>query len=150
MSHKRLWVLPCALVFANALSSVAQTSDPFAPTTSQDPAAIDQIWQKAVSKYDSPRTKILEHVDQVNAAGQFRVDWESLKNYQVPQWYQDAKFGIFLHWGVYSVPAFANEWYSRSRYGTGVVITLRALIVPPQVGHTAYATRIRAANACPS
>src|SRR5438270_2217950 len=119
MSHKRLWVLPCALVFANALSSVAQTSDPFAPTTSQDPAVIDQIWQKAVSKYDSPRTKILEHVDQVNAAGRFRVDWESLKNYQVPQWYQDAKFGIFLHWGVYSVPAFGSEWYPRMMYVPG-------------------------------
>jgi alpha-L-fucosidase len=37
----------------------------------------------------------------------------------VPQWYQDAKFGIFIHWGVYSVPAFSNEWYPRNMYIEG-------------------------------
>ena len=40
---------------------------------------------------------------------------DSLQNYQVPEWYQDAKFGIWPHWGVYSVPAYrgvhAAEWY---------------------------------------
>ncbi|WP_234042042.1 alpha-L-fucosidase [Persicirhabdus sediminis] len=45
---------------------------------------------------------------------------ESLVNYQVPEWYQDAKFGIWAHWGVYSVPAFggthAAEWYPRHMY----------------------------------
>jgi alpha-L-fucosidase len=39
-----------------------------------------------------------------------------LKQYRVPEWYQDAKFGIFIHWGVYSVPAFGNEWYPRNMY----------------------------------
>jgi len=33
--------------------------------------------------------------------------WESLKKHQVPEWYQDAKLGIFVHWGLYSVPAWA-------------------------------------------
>jgi alpha-L-fucosidase len=37
----------------------------------------------------------------------------------VPEWYQDAKFGIFIHWGVYSVPAFGNEWYPRNMYIKG-------------------------------
>src|ERR1700759_126355 len=42
--------------------------------------------------------------------------WESLDKRPVPQWYQDAKFGIFIHWGVYSVPGFRTkseyaEWY---------------------------------------
>lgn len=49
----------------------------------------------------------------------FEATWESLKNYSVPEWYQDAKFGIFIHWGVYSVPAFANEWYPRNMYLQG-------------------------------
>lgn len=46
--------------------------------------------------------------------------WEHLNN-EVPQWLQDAKFGIYFHWGVYTVPAFHSEWYSRSMYvpGTG-------------------------------
>lgn len=50
----------------------------------------------------------------------YLADWESLKNYEVPEWYYDAKFGIWTHWGVYSVPAFrgnhAGEWYPRWMY----------------------------------
>jgi alpha-L-fucosidase len=49
----------------------------------------------------------------------FEPTWESLKQYSVPQWFEDAKLGIFIHWGVYSVPAFANEWYSRNMYLQG-------------------------------
>src|SRR5436853_6513056 len=47
--------------------------------------------------------------------GLFRPEWESLQKYEVPEWYKDAKFGIFIHWGLYSVPAFVNEWYPRNR-----------------------------------
>src|SRR3546814_11590272 len=47
-------------------------------------------------------------------------DWDSLREgYRTPDWFLDAKFGIFIHWGVYSVPAFANEWYSRNMYVPG-------------------------------
>ena len=49
-------------------------------------------------------------------SGPFEADWESLEKYQIPQWYKDAKFGIFVHWGVYSVPAFGSEWYPRNMY----------------------------------
>ncbi|MGH9553195.1 MAG: alpha-L-fucosidase, partial [Terriglobales bacterium] len=87
-----------------------------APTVSEDPVLIDQAWQKASAKYDAPRTAILNDVDRVAHQGPFRPDWESLQKYQVPGWYKDAKFGIFIHWGVYSVPAFGNEWYPRNMY----------------------------------
>ena len=98
---------PC---FAQAPAS------PTAPTASEDPAVIDQAWQKASAKYDAPRTAILSDVDRVAHQGPFRPDWESLQKYQAPDWYKDAKFGIFIHWGVYSVPAFGNEWYPRNMY----------------------------------
>lgn len=49
----------------------------------------------------------------------YEANWDSLKQYTVPEWYQDAKFGIFIHWGVYSVPAFGNEWYPRNMYRAG-------------------------------
>jgi alpha-L-fucosidase len=52
-------------------------------------------------------------------AGPFEPTWESLKSYRVPSWYEDGKFGIFIHWGVYAVPAFANEWYPRNMYEQG-------------------------------
>ncbi|MBQ8637570.1 MAG: alpha-L-fucosidase [Lachnospiraceae bacterium] len=61
----------------------------------------------------------LETIDRVIAQGPFTDTWESLSGYRVPKWYQDAKFGIFIHWGVYSVPAFGSEWYSRNMYIQG-------------------------------
>ena len=36
---------------------------------------------------------------------------ESVTKHQIPQWYQDAKFGIFIHWGIYAVPAYAPHTY---------------------------------------
>jgi alpha-L-fucosidase len=58
-------------------------------------------------------------IEQVISNGPFQASWESLKRYTVPDWYQDAKFGIFIHWGLYSVPAFGNEWYPRNMYLRG-------------------------------
>jgi alpha-L-fucosidase len=49
----------------------------------------------------------------------FEPTWESLSAFTVPTWFQEGKFGIFIHWGVYSVPAFDNEWYSRNMYQPG-------------------------------
>ena len=50
--------------------------------------------------------------------GPFAPTWDSLKeNYQVPQWFVGAKFGLFMHWGLYSVPAHHNEWYEKHMYG---------------------------------
>lgn len=51
--------------------------------------------------------------------GPFEASWDSLKGYEIPEWYKDAKFGIFIHWGVYAVPAFGNEWYPRNMYIEG-------------------------------
>ncbi|MDO4563822.1 MAG: alpha-L-fucosidase [Clostridia bacterium] len=63
--------------------------------------------------------KYLETIGKVIEGGKYKDTWESLQQYHVPQWYADTKFGIFIHWGVYSVPAFANEWYSRNMYIQG-------------------------------
>jgi Alpha-L-fucosidase len=37
--------------------------------------------------------------------------WEELDERPLPQWYDDAKFGIFIHWGVFSVPSYGSEWF---------------------------------------
>lgn len=49
----------------------------------------------------------------------FKDTWESLAEHETPKWFKEAKFGIFIHWGIYSVPAFGNEWYSRNMYIQG-------------------------------
>ena len=105
-----LLILPGVLSAANA-----QNVSP--PTASEDPSLIDQVWQQASSKYDAAREALLKRIDE--AKGPFRPDWESLQKYEAPEWYKDAKFGIFIHWGLYSVPAFANEWYPRNMYREG-------------------------------
>jgi alpha-L-fucosidase len=58
----------------------------------------------------------VDAIDQTIAEGPFKAQWDSLETYQIPQWYKDAKFGIFIHWGAYSVPAFGSEWYPRQMY----------------------------------
>jgi alpha-L-fucosidase len=51
--------------------------------------------------------------------GPFEPTWPSIaKNYKVPQWFTEGKFGVFLHWGLYAVPAYHNEWYQKHMYAT--------------------------------
>jgi len=58
----------------------------------------------------------LAQIDRVNTNGKWRADWDSLTKHEIPEWFRDAKLGIYAHWGVYSVPAFGNEWYPRNMY----------------------------------
>ncbi|MGC6400904.1 alpha-L-fucosidase [Sphingomonas sp. FW199] len=58
-----------------------------------------------------------------DAPGPVKPTWESIReHYRLPEWLVDAKFGIFIHWGVYSVPAAQSEWYPRHMYRTQSVI----------------------------
>jgi alpha-L-fucosidase len=61
----------------------------------------------------------LATVSSVLAQQRFEADWKSLRDYDVPEWFMNAKFGIFIHWGIYSVPAFQSEWYPRHMYEKG-------------------------------
>jgi alpha-L-fucosidase len=112
------WALAAA-----ATASQAQSADPDAPTaTTLTPEQIDAIWRQSVSKFDAERARVLKRVQAATSgpdAGPFRPDWRSLQAYRTPAWYADAKFGIFVHWGVFSLPAFGNEWYSREMYQQG-------------------------------
>ncbi|MDR8391951.1 alpha-L-fucosidase [Aliifodinibius sp. S!AR15-10] len=52
-------------------------------------------------------------------AQEYEPNWESLSKHQeVPEWIRDAKFGIYVHWGVYSVPAYNNEHYYSHMHNT--------------------------------
>ena len=108
-----------AVAVAAPFGIFAQVPAADAPTSAETPIAMDQAWQKASARYDAARIAILKDVDRVGSQGPFRPDWESLESYKVPEWYMDAKFGIFIHWGVYSVPAFGSEWYPRQMYSEG-------------------------------
>jgi len=65
------------------------------------------------------RDQYLALIDAVIEKGYYKDNWESLGEFPEPKWYKDAKFGIFIHWGIYSVPAFGHEWYARHMYEKG-------------------------------
>lgn len=72
--------------------------------------------QTPAPSFDARVAEIVRTVDDVVAKGPFTPSWSSLEGFTVPAWYEDGKFGIFIHWGLYSVPAFGNEWYPRNMY----------------------------------
>jgi len=52
----------------------------------------------------------------------YQPTWESINSRPVPAWFEDAKFGVFIHWGLYSVPAYTRrdtyaEWYAKQLEG---------------------------------
>src|SRR5579872_5412502 len=96
MQHISRWIL----IQAGAVLSLATTPSP-------------------AQTYEQRVNAAVRRVDQTVAQGPFQATWPSLEAYKVPDWYRDAKFGIFIHWGVYSVPAFDNEWYPRNMYQQG-------------------------------
>lgn len=64
--------------------------------------------------------EILQTVEDVIAHGPYKPTWSSLMQAPVPNWFRQQKLGIFIHWGLYSVPANSNEWYSRNMYIEGM------------------------------
>ncbi|XP_039287239.1 alpha-L-fucosidase [Nilaparvata lugens] len=50
-------------------------------------------------------------VSRIEGKTKYEPNWESLDSRPIPNWYEDAKIGIFIHWGVFSVPSFATEWF---------------------------------------
>ncbi|MBO9872484.1 MULTISPECIES: alpha-L-fucosidase [Xanthomonas] len=109
--------LALILALAALPAGAAEAPSPTAPTaTTLSPEQIDQQWLQATAKYAPERARLVREANTGARGGPFRPDWTSLKQYRSPSWYDNAKFGIFIHWGVFSVPAFGNEWYSRNMY----------------------------------
>ena len=78
----------------------------------------------------------------------FQPTWDSLEKHTVPQWFEDAKLGIFVHFGLYSVPAWApptgelgkvdwNKWFIENPYAEWYLNTLRIVDSPTYKHHIA-------------
>ncbi|HLQ39232.1 MAG TPA: alpha-L-fucosidase [Planctomycetota bacterium] len=85
-------------------------------------------------------------------AQQFEPTWESLNTRTPPRWFHDAKFGIFIHWGVYSVPAFCDtstysEWYQHwldTRSHGGLVAAFHERVYGADFAYRDFAPLFRA------
>ncbi len=112
---RRDWITGAAV---GAMSLGVPGAARAAPATAGLPAAErDAQWLAATRKYAPERRRRLEMAR--TSQGPFRPEWGSLQAWKTPEWYADAKFGIFIHWGLYSIPAFGSEWYSRNMYVEG-------------------------------
>jgi alpha-L-fucosidase len=74
------------------------------------------------------------------SAQTYQANWESLDKRPVPQWFKDAKFGIFIHWGVYAVPGWSTkgnyaEWY---QYGLQTNDSARMKFHQAKFGNRSY------------
>jgi alpha-L-fucosidase len=105
----------CTLAAGSLAAASSSAAIPPA-VTPPDAATIEQQWVAANRPYDGARKIILEQARKVAWQGPMQPDWQSLTGYRTPDWYRDAKFGIFIHWGVYSVAAYKGEWYPRHIY----------------------------------
>ncbi|KAF2892765.1 hypothetical protein ILUMI_13409 [Ignelater luminosus] len=66
--------------------------------------------------------------------------WKSLNSRSIPQWYDNAKVGIFLHWGVYSVPSIQDEWFWFNwKTGKEPSVSLMKLNYPRRFTYQAFA-----------
>ena len=92
----------------------------------------------------------------------YTSDWESLDKRPVPQWWCDAKFGIFIHWGIYAVPAYAptdvanvyakySEHYdNRLRHNNPAFSNFHARTYGPHIQYADFATHFRAEHFDPA
>ncbi len=71
----------------------------------------------SMSAQQTYKIPVLEN-DEPMATGQFTPDWASLRTYEVPEWFRDAKFGIWAHWGPQCVEG-SGDWMARGLYLEG-------------------------------
>jgi alpha-L-fucosidase len=76
----------------------------------------DLLANRSAAAEASPTSTTTDAQPAPGSALRYTADWQSLQSYTIPEWFRDAKFGIFIHWGVYSVPEFGSEWYPRNMY----------------------------------
>jgi alpha-L-fucosidase len=87
----------------------------------------EQTWQPSNAHYpkDLPLpagfwdgTPLESLIANLGGEGPYKPTWDSLLQYDVPEWYRDAKFGIWAHWSPQCVPE-AGDWYARGMYSQG-------------------------------
>lgn len=71
------------------------------------------VFQRQVTDFDSTGEGVSDEA--INK--KYTPDWPSLDSRTFPIWYDQAKFGIFVHWGVFSVPSFGSEWFWQNWQG---------------------------------
>lgn len=87
--------------------------------TAKKPGSVTVTAEASLNGVEKKGSLVIDILDE---DATYKADWDSLtENYEVPEWYRDAKLGIFIHWGVYTVPEYSSEWLPRNMYFDGDV-----------------------------
>jgi alpha-L-fucosidase len=76
------------------------------------------VWGAEPVTQQAPPPVIVNTAEEPMASGKFEPNWDSLKQYKAPDWFRDAKFGIWSVWGPEAVPE-QGDWYARQMYIEG-------------------------------
>jgi len=123
------------LALAVSLAATAWAADPaaseFAPNQPHRPANFKPVVypspQEMKEQYSEETMKhadeLMQRATRTNERGNYKPTWESLDSHKAPEWFLDAKFGMFIDWGLYSVAAYSPsgypDWYlERMMYDT--------------------------------
>jgi alpha-L-fucosidase len=124
-------VITITLVLGAAYSLGAQTTKPLAGLASEEVAG-----DRGFGMGPPVTAEIVAEAVADTApipAGPYQANWDSVRqHYRTPEWFRDAKFGIFLHWGLYSVPGYGSEWYEKHMYGNPGIVKWHAEHFGPQ------------------
>ncbi len=78
------------------------------------------LFSSVLLLFNSCKSETKSESESSNDKKEFEANWESLSKIdREPEWFKDAKMGIYFHWGIYSVPAYETEWYPRWMYVPG-------------------------------
>ena len=76
----------------------------------------------------------------------YEPNWDSVDSRPLPDWFDEAKFGIFLHWGVFSVPSYGSEWFWWAWQGSkdADVVNFMKQNYPPDFTYADFASQFHA------
>ncbi len=112
------FLIGCGIVFC-PLFSEAQDVQPERPENFKlytYKYSIEKLYTKYSKKMLRAARKEMAGLEKVNQKGKYKGELASLDTHPTPEWYIDAKLGIFFDWGLYSVPGYGIKEWSRARY----------------------------------
>jgi alpha-L-fucosidase len=95
----------------NSISSNQNISKPYKYNLS-----IEGLLDSCSEKIMEISAKELTELSEVNRLGKYKADLQSLNRHETPEWYKDSKLGVFLDWGLYSIPGYGEKGWSKARY----------------------------------
>jgi alpha-L-fucosidase len=111
-----LLLLPTAALTAGAWPAASPEADTRLHSPMSSPPSPSEVWAVEGQTLLAAARESRREIEAVLAAGPYRPTWDSLGRHPVPEWYVDAKLGVFYDWGLYSVAGHDEKEWKKARY----------------------------------